>query len=262
MSKKVVTCYFSPTSSTKRVTQAVSEGIIARFDDAAFEYDLTLPANRKAWQADTPAIGAEEVLVVGFPVYAGRVPGLFLEEIARLKGEGTPAILVAVYGNRAVDDAVIEASDTLKEAGFEIAGLVSYPCEHSYSSKVGTGRPTADDLKEAFALGDKIGEKLLSGAAPIEVPGNRPYVEYPHGDARPVFTADLCINCLACAAVCPADAIDEDDVSVTEEFCLSCGACVKACPEEARTTNLEALAPVIGMLEGNFTGRQEAALVL
>jgi NAD-dependent dihydropyrimidine dehydrogenase PreA subunit len=151
----------------------------------------------------------------------------------------------------------------LTAGGFVSAGLVSVPCEHSFTSNVGTGRPTPDDLKGLAALGAQIADKLLAGAVEaVEVPGNRPYVEFPHADSRPVFDADACINCLACVAVCPAGAIDADDVSATAEWCIGCYACVKACPEEARMMNLDAIGPVIGMLEGNFAGKQEAALVL
>jgi len=51
-----------------------------------------------------------------------------------------------------------------------------------------------------------------------------------------VVNADLCIGCGACEAVCPAEAITVDGVSVVDaDKCLSCGACAGECPVEAIT---------------------------
>ncbi|MDR2715376.1 MAG: 4Fe-4S binding protein, partial [Coriobacteriaceae bacterium] len=160
------------------------------------------------------------------------------------------------------DDSLLEAADVLVGQGFRIIGLVTFPCEHSFTSTVAPGRPDAADIEEARKLGGQIAEKLGSGsAAMVEVPGNKPYIEYPHADWRPLVDKDACTNCLECADVCPVDAIP-DDPSITDECCIVCHACVKACSAGARTINTAALSPVIGMLEGNFTARQEALLVV
>ncbi len=47
--------------------------------------------------------------------------------------------------------------------------------------------------------------------------------------------ADLCVACLACVRVCPADAVavDGDVVRIVDEACTRCGACVPACPHVA-----------------------------
>jgi len=43
---------------------------------------------------------------------------------------------------------------------------------------------------------------------------------------------DGCINCGACAAVCPVNAISEQgEVHVIDkDICIDCGACDEACP--------------------------------
>lgn len=46
---------------------------------------------------------------------------------------------------------------------------------------------------------------------------------------------ELCVACLACVRVCPADAIavDNDKVWIVDESCVRAGLCLPACPHEA-----------------------------
>ena len=48
---------------------------------------------------------------------------------------------------------------------------------------------------------------------------------------------DDCINCGACVAECPVDAISEGDDKyvIDADTCIDCGACVGTCPVEAIT---------------------------
>lgn len=49
--------------------------------------------------------------------------------------------------------------------------------------------------------------------------------------------SDECINCGACASVCPVDAIAEgaEHYEVDADACIDCGACEEACPTGAIT---------------------------
>lgn len=46
---------------------------------------------------------------------------------------------------------------------------------------------------------------------------------------------DLCVACLACVRVCPADAVgvEAERVWIVDDACTRCGVCVPACPHEA-----------------------------
>lgn len=46
---------------------------------------------------------------------------------------------------------------------------------------------------------------------------------------------EACINCGACQAECPVDAISEgeDKYVIDAEACIDCGACAAVCPVDA-----------------------------
>ena len=68
---------FSPTGSTRRVLRSIAAGIgAARVQEDSLD--------RPAWREAGVQVGDDELLLVGMPVYAGRVPGLF----HRLAGSG------------------------------------------------------------------------------------------------------------------------------------------------------------------------------
>ncbi len=47
--------------------------------------------------------------------------------------------------------------------------------------------------------------------------------------------ADTCINCGACAAECPVEAISEgaDAYVIDADKCIDCGSCANVCPVSA-----------------------------
>ena len=59
-----------------------------------------------------------ELCVIAVPVYGGRVAATALQRLQRLKGNGSSAILVVVYGNRDYEDALLELRDTTVQLGF------------------------------------------------------------------------------------------------------------------------------------------------
>ena len=225
---KITTVYFSATYTTHRIVSHLAK----RLSEEVIECDIT---------NDTPTkeivIPKEEVLVVGIPVYAGRVPEMAVERIRRFKGEGTPAIAVAVYGNRDYDDALLELSDLLSDNGFQVISAGAFIAQHSIFPKVGAHRPDAEDYHQINVFADesnKILNKHLEKLLPIHIPGNRPY-KIP--GSIPIFPSGTksCKECGKCVQLCPVGAISKEHLKdVDETKCIKCGRCIVVCPTQSR----------------------------
>ncbi len=227
--ERVFAVYFSPTGGTKSYVEAIAQKISASYE----KIDLTKPENRqKAY-----CFSAHDLVIMGAPVYVGRLPMVEGGIFNCLKGQQTPAIFTVSYGNRAFEDALMEEKDICEAAGFMGIAAAAWIAPHSFSEKIASQRPDAEDKQKISEFVEKI-QALLKGDLPkdhsLHVPGNHPYREvgpmpiYPEGDTT-------CTACLTCVGVCPAGAICREKPRETEtKKCISCLACVKACPVNAR----------------------------
>lgn len=232
-------------------------------------------AIRRGLESDDPS----DIMPVIFaiPVYGGHMPEAAKQALRDVRGSGgQPAILVAVYGNRAFEHALTDLESFVRERGFQPVAAGAFVCEHSYSTvetPIAAGRPDQDDLERAEAFGRAVREKLLRGdLTPVNVsalrdePGPRENIQH-FLDAVTQAMADMvshpvprfpqhherdCTGCGICAEVCPMGAIGED-LSLDTTRCIVCCACVKACPTGARAYR----SPLARALSENFGERKE-----
>ena len=117
--------------------------------------------------------------MIGAPVYYGRIPQVRGGLFGKLHGENTPALFVVSYGNRAFEDALLELSDYCARQGFFGVGAGAFIAPHTFSARIGEGRPDEKDRKAVACLAEKTKECLESGkTAALGLPGNRPYREF------------------------------------------------------------------------------------
>ena len=222
---KITTIYFSATYTTKRVVEAVAKNLSSEIK----VYDITNDTS-----TDEVAISADELVIVGVPVYAGRVPAMAAVRLRRFRGNNTPAVVVAVYGNRHYDDAVLELHDIMTEQGFCTVSAGAFIAQHSIFPKVGKARPDAEDISDIKAFAEKSAALVAKGFGGISLPGNRPY-KVPGGIPIWPTASKKCTACGACARLCPTGAIDpESPKGVNKTKCIKCGRCIVVCPTKAR----------------------------
>lgn len=251
--------YYSPTGTTRKILAAIAEGIGA----ANVEHiDLTLP------EAETRPLDGD-LVILGLPVYEGRAAKTALERLASLKAADTPAVLVALYGNRDFEDALIELNDRSREWGFLPVAAGAFIGEHSFARDdrpMANGRPDAADLAAAQDFGVRISAKLgpldaLSGASLVEPAGNRPYIDRdrsPLADRAATTNADDCVLCGTCQSVCPVGAVKVDATVETDNMaCTLCNACVKNCPTGARVVDDPMINKIVAWVSKNTQERRE-----
>lgn len=218
---------FSPTGGTMKAADMVAQTLA---DEVTL---VDLCDSKKDFRS--LVLNEDDVAVIAVPSYGGRVPTTAVARLSKCRGNGARAVLMAVYGNRAYEDTLLELQDTVKEAGFKVVDEIAAVAEHSIAHQFATGRPDAQDqqLLETFAQSTK--EKLASGelSAP-HLPGNRPYKTSSVSMVPKATKA--CTNCGLCAQKCPVQAIDRmHPQNVDKKACISCMRCVTICPQHART---------------------------
>lgn len=261
---------FSPTGTSAKVLRAINAGI-ADFAGKNVEFeDLTLtPAEDRMFEAG-------DLVVVAAPVYGGKISPLVKQRLGGVRGKGTKCILVAVYGNRAFENALVDFAGFLTDRGFTVCGAAAFVGEHSYSTPttpIAPGRPDAQDIADATAFGKEIAAKALSGElhgiemeslkdVPSPVGAMLAFRDFvmayqkQQAEAPKVYLPEVdtakCDDCGACFAACPTAAISPDFHEVDAAKCIKCCACVKTCPQNARSLST----PFAKPLSENFTQRK------
>lgn len=230
MFEKVETLYFSPTKTTEQVITTLSHA----FDKPVRKINITSKTNReKSYKFDST-----NLTIIGVPVYAGRIPKIMETYFKTLEGNNTPTVIIAVYGNRDYDDALLEMRDILNKQNFNVIAAGAFIGQHSYTRQVGNNRPDAKDLEVVMAFAEDIFEKLKDDTKNhplLPVKGNHPYKERKSGEVFAPKTSNMCIHCGLCATDCPVQVIDHDDVTkIDAEHCLHCCRCIQVCPTQAK----------------------------
>lgn len=240
--KKATALYFSPTYGTKKVVETFAKYLVGIETTLA---DNTLPEQRdKLYE-----FGADELVVVANPVYAGQMPqvqGLW----RNLRGNDTPCIILACYGNRHYDDTLAQMQQILETRGFIVIGAAAPVIPHIFSPVLGAGRPDEKDEAELHIFAAEVLRKLAwNELESVELPGDaEPELKQPIAVPKN-FNEAQCVQCGRCADLCPVGAIDGLSMAVDQKICISCMRCVKLCPTGARSFSAE---PLRKRLEENF----------
>lgn len=238
---KICAVYFSATGTTEKIVNYISNEIGSMLSADTYIKNFTFPAARE----NKLEFNENELVILGVPVYAGRVPNVLVKYLKTINGGGAMAVPVVVYGNRNYDDALIELRDILEEDGFKTIAAGAFIGEHSFSKVLAKNRPDERDMIIAKNFAQQIAEKLSGEIThPVYVKGEIPYRPYYQPRDRkgiPVNilkvkpkTNENCDNCKLCAEVCPMGSISFENVREFTGICIKCGACIKKCPKNAK----------------------------
>ena len=238
MLDKVYVVHFSPAGNTRKAALMLAGELAVQVE----EYDLTLPLGERR------SFAPSDVVIAAGPVYGGRLPGVMAERLSRVQGNGAWFISLAVYGNRAYEDALAELDDRMEQQGFSRLASAALVAQHSIVTQLAAGRPDGQDRREIAEFAGEILHKLKTlaeGNRPEEkaTPGNRPYKSWKPMQAVPQIAKD-CIRCGLCAQKCPVEAITRRRSDADRS--VKCILCMRALPLPGKSENSPA--PVTEML--------------
>jgi ferredoxin len=259
---KVKLVYYSPTGTGKTTGIEIAKGTGLNYESI----DLTPASN----ESKNYTIANDELGIIVIPVYGGRIAPVALDRIKHVTGNSTPAVLVAMYGNREYEDALLELKNVTEGLGFKAVAGSAFIGRHSFDTEdtpIASGRPDSNDIEKAHDFGAKIIEKIngLSKISDLKVSGNYPYKERGGGgDPRsPETNPETCILCATCEGVCPVGCIEVSDIVETDKTkCTACTACVQVCPTGARHWAHNGILGAAKWLSTNCSKRKEPEFFL
>lgn len=234
--------YFSGTGTTEKYAKSFAD---------ALPYPTSfsnIPVGRRCYLK----LNTDNLLVLAAPVYGGYIPSFVWDTLASVSGNSAPAVLLAVYGARDYDNALVEMSGKLANKGFVTVGAAALVAQHSIVPSIAGGRPSDADLDSVAAFAAIIGERLDGMASIADAPVFSFKGEMGTGAAPgivPAVVEEYCIDCSTCAWGCPAYAIEESNPIWSDpERCVSCMRCIVNCPSSARVVPEPVLAGASTML--------------
>lgn len=221
---KIYNINFSPTGGTYKVSDIIAKELSQNIE----EIDLS------STNFTNQSLNGD-LAIISMPSYGGRAPKIAIDRLKQIQGNGINTIIIAVYGNRAYEDTLIEMYDEATNAGFNVIGAISAVAEHSIIRKYAKARPNKDDEIQLKDFAHKIQEKInKSDNSKPNIPGNRPYKTF-NGVGVIPKTNYKCTKCGFCAQKCPTGAINPNNpTQIDKQKCISCMRCTSICPKSAK----------------------------
>lgn len=246
--------YYSATFTTQRISRCIA----ASFNAPVVEHDITM----SPLQAPI-VIPANELLILAMPVFGGLIPEIAAERLKDITGTDSPAIIVAVYGNRHYDNALCQMRDIATTQGFQVATAGAFIARHSIFSTIAADRPDDTDFTKAKTFAKESADIIASHDRfpRLDLPG-KPDLIFRKPPLFPTAD-DTCTACGTCTDTCPYQAIPADNPqSTNSERCMACGRCIVVCPCGSRNFRGEGYAAGVARFEANFATRREPELFL
>ena len=185
MIKRVTGLYYSPVGGTAIMTERLARNIKDILDDCSPE-DISLECyDLLKEQTDDIKVDEETVVVIGMPVYVGKIPLPAAAALKKIAGNGAMTLASVSYGGRSYGNALFELKSLAEDCGFRPIGagafLISYMAIRgssrgsapSFDMEAMTEFSKAASSKIKRLMGCEI-EELKIKPAPLEVSGRMP----------------------------------------------------------------------------------------
>ncbi len=257
MTKQIGILCFSPTGTTKKVCTAVARGMGAN-DFQGF--DITLPKIRASIINNSNNVFENiDHLIVGAPVYSGKLPLQVLECLRVIDGKGKGASALVVYGNRDYGIALRCMVELLSEHGFNVGAAGAFIGQHSYSDiiPVAIGRPDELDMDKAHHLGIRsMSTNICLSPEDIPVQIDMVSKSNKYSSIKPFHIDALCIKCGKCAKKCPIGLLSSDTGKYlnreAKKQCIGCMACSRICMQHAKVAKVN---PIVKLVLKQILGK-------
>ena len=228
MNCKLKLVYFSATGSTKNILHKISEFMNIPIDQ---EFNLTNYEHKDFKHT----FEKNDIILLGFPVYGGRVPRPARNRFLGIKGNCSKIALVLTYGDMHYSNSMNEIYEIVKNNGFEIIGMGIFVSQHSIIKSIVSDRPNEKDFVKMAYFGEKIVQNIFENKIPKSIFENvKTYGKYHILPIKPKGNKN-CNKCGLCSKLCPENAIEINDPRKTcRNKCICCMRCVKYCPQKAR----------------------------
>lgn len=241
--------YFSATYTSQRIGREIASTI----GNAYTEHDITMQAPSMEIE-----LQSSDLLIMAMPVFGGLIPADAAERLKMFRGANTPAIIVAVYGNRHYDNALCQMRDIAIRQGFQPVSAGAFIARHSIFTTIAANRPDSADIAKirSFAIQSADVIAKYDKFPALDLPGKPEAVFkksglYPTGD-------ESCTACGTCIDLCPTNAISFENPQETDaDLCIACGRCLVVCPSGSRAFRGELYDTWMARFEANFTSRRE-----
>ncbi len=250
MAKSIGIICFSPTGTTRRICNAVALGMGS---EEPIVLDITLPDNRARTIANSSTTMEDiDHLIVGAPVYFGKLPLQAVECLRALPGTGKECTAIVVYGNRDYGIALHRMVEMLSNTGFILVAAGIFVGQHSYSDivPVAMGRPDKSDIEKASEFGTKAlsaSKHLNIAAVPVNI--DKASKSNRYSLLKPTYYEDRCDRCGNCAKTCPLGLLSSDRgrylSQAAKKRCIGCMACVRNCAQKARVTKANPILKIV-----------------
>ena len=184
MIKRVTGLHYSPVGGAAIMTEHLTRSIKAMLDDCSPEDIIVECHDLLREQAAGIKVDEETVVIIGMPVYVGKIPLPAAEALRKIAGNGAMTITSVSYGGRSYGNALYELKSLAEDCGFRPIGAGAFLINRmtrrggAHVSAAPDAEAMSEFSKAAAAKIRRLAgceiEELKIKPAPLEVSGRMP----------------------------------------------------------------------------------------